>query len=222
MLCDISHYCLCVFNEGVLDRSCLTKLCSFISWVSDVNYIHQEYPSKFISSSANICLGSNTTRPCASFLNFGTILINSFLSIMVLTPYQPSSESGLTVGLLRARSSFNSLSNFSFLTLTNMWSFFRPSTTPRRSAIMSAIFSLLAGSLRDFLFAISTAVDSATVSIILSLFWASVVPVSVISKMASTSSGGLASVAPNERKISTFLFSPSLIQGVIIIVSALP
>src|SRR5918996_4384336 len=222
MLGDIPHYCLCVFQERVLDYGCLVKLRSYASWVGNVNYLHQEYPSKFISSSGSICLGSNTTKPCASFLSFGTIMINSVLSITVLTPYQPSSESGLTVGLLRAGSSFNSLSNFSFRTLTNMWSFFRPSTTPLRSAIMSAIFSRLAGSLRDFLFAISTAVDSATVSIILSLFWASVVPVSVISKMASTSSGGLASVAPNERKISTFLFSPILIHGVIIIGSALP
>src|ERR671924_1530558 len=222
MLCHAPHYHLCVFQERILDCSYLAKLCGFGSRIGDIDYLHQEYPSKFISSRGSICLGSNTTKPCASFLSFGTIMINSFLSMTVLTPYQPSSESGLTVGLFSAGSSFSSLGRFSFFTLTNIWSFFLPSTTPRSSAIMSAIFSRFAGSLRAFLFAISTAVDSATLSIIFKLFWASVVPVSVISKIASTSSGGLASVAPKERNISTFLFSPTLSHGVIIIGSALP
>src|SRR5215218_6681317 len=120
MLCHTLHYRLCVFQERVLDCSYLAKLRGFGSRIGDIDYLHQEYPSKFISSSGSICLGSNTTRPCASFLSFGTIMINSFLSMTVLTPYQPSSESGLTVGLLRAGSSFSSLSNFSFRTLTNM------------------------------------------------------------------------------------------------------
>jgi hypothetical protein len=49
-----------------------------------------------------------------------------------------------------------------------------------------------------------------------------VVPVSVISKTASTSSGGFASVAPNDRKISTILLLPVLDQGVTIVGSRSP
>ena len=47
-------------------------------------------------------------------------------------------------------------------------------------------------------------------------------PVSVISKIASTSSGGLASVAPNDKNISTFLLFPNLNHGVIIVGSRSP
>src|SRR5919108_436376 len=82
---------------------------------------------------------------------------------------------------------------------------------------MSAIFSLFFVSFNEVLFATRTALDSITVSITFNLFWAKVVPVSVISKIASTSSGGFASVAPSERNICTFLFSPTRSQGVIII-----
>jgi hypothetical protein len=69
---------------------------------------------------------------------------------------------------------------------------------------------------KDALFAINIAEDSITVSIILRLFCIMVVPVSVISKIASTSSGGLASVAPKERNICTFLFVPTRNHGVMI------
>ena len=87
---------------------------------------------------------------------------------------------------------------------------------------MSAIFSLFFVFLRAILLATNTAEDSITKSIIFSLFCPKVVPVSIISNIASTSSGGFASVAPKERKISTFLFSPTLSHGVIIIGSSLP
>jgi ATP phosphoribosyltransferase len=90
------------------------------------------------------------------------------------------------------------------------------------NAIISAIFSLFLGSFRAFLFATRTADDSITVSIIFRLFCVRVVPVSVISKIASTSSGGFASVAPKERNIWTCLLSPTLSHGVMIIGSLPP
>src|ERR671933_2187420 len=120
MFCHTLHYRLCVFQERVSDYTYLAKLRDLSSRIGNIDYLHQEYPSKFISSRGSICFGSNTTRPCASFLSFGTIRINSFLSMTVLTPYQPSSESGLTVGFLSAGSSFSNICNLSFLTLTNM------------------------------------------------------------------------------------------------------
>ena len=70
--------------------------------------------------------------------------------------------------------------------------------------------------------AISTAADCITVSMILRLFASRVVPVSVTSIMQSEFSGGLASVAPNERKIFALGLSPFLHHGVTIIGSASP
>src|ERR1044071_5947122 len=55
----------------------------------------------FSSSIGSICFGCITTSPWAISLRCGTIFMNSFLSITVLTPYQPSSLSLLIVGLSR-------------------------------------------------------------------------------------------------------------------------
>ena len=81
---------------------------------------------------------------------------------------------------------------------------------------MSNIFPRFAGSLSDPRLATRCAVDSVTVSAIFSLFCLRVVPVSVTSMMASTSSGGFASVAPNDRCICTDRFEPVRSHGVTI------
>ena len=61
-----------------------------------------------------------------------------------------------------------------------------------------------------------------TVSMIRRLLASMVVPVSVTSIMQSESSGGLASVAPKDRKILALGLSPFFHQGVTIMGSALP
>jgi len=91
-----------------------------------------------------------------------------------------------------------------------------PWTAPRSIVTMSNIFSLLAGSRTASLFAMRCAVETSTSSPIFSLFCVSVVPVSVTSSIASTSSGGFASVAPNERCICTALLVPIRSHGVTI------
>ena len=77
------------------------------------------------------------------------------------------------------------------------------------------IFSLFQGSVYALVLAINTAVDFITVSMTFKLFWRRVVPVSITSRIASALSGGLASVAPNERKILTLELFPLLHHGVI-------
>ena len=97
-----------------------------------------------------------------------------------------------------------------------MCKYFLPCTAPLIKVTMSKIFSRLDLSLSEFLFATKYALDSKTLSIIFSWFCYSVVPVSVTSIIASTSSGGLASVAPKDKWICTFLFVPNCTQGVTI------
>ena len=56
--------------------------------------------------------------------------------------------------------------------------------------------------------------DVSIISMIFKLLALIVVPVEVLSIITSTSSGGLASVAPKERNIFTDSFSPQVFHGV--------
>src|SRR3990172_7453926 len=136
--------------------------------------------------------------------------------MIVLTEYQSSFASGDMVGFFSAGKSVRSFCRFAFFTFTKMWIFLEASTTPLRSVIISQIFSFFAESSNAFLLATSTAEDVITVSIIFRLFASIVEPVSVTSMMQSEFSGGLASVAPNDRKIFAREFSPFFHQGVMI------
>ena len=80
-----------------------------------------------------------------------------------------------------------------------MCKYFLPFTAPLISVIISKIFSRFFGSFNDFLLIIKCAVEVNTSSTIFNLFCFRVVPVSVTSMIASTSSGGFASVAPNDK-----------------------
>src|SRR5208283_5200064 len=153
---------------------------------------------------------------------FGKSSIKQSFSITVLTLTQLSSANGEIVGFFNAGSSVSSFCRFAFLTLTNMWILFEPSTTPLSNANMSWIFSRFSGSSIAFLLAIRTAEDLRTVSMIFKPFASIVVPVSVTSIMASEFSGGFASVAPKDRKILAFGLSPFFHQGVTSIGSAAP
>src|SRR5208337_1005269 len=140
----------------------------------------------------------------------------------VLTLTQASSASGEMVGFLSAGNSVSSFCRFDFLTLTNMWILFDPSTTPLSNANISWIFSRFSGSSIAFLFAIRIAEDFRTVSMIFRLFASIVVPVSVTSIMASEFSGGFASVAPKDKNILALELSPFFHQGVTSMGSASP
>src|SRR3990172_425364 len=142
--------------------------------------------------------------------------------MIVLTEYQSSFASGDMVGFFSAGKSVSSFCRFVFFTFTKMWIFLEASTTPLRSVMMSQIFSFFAGSSRAFLLAMSTAEDVITVSIIFRLFASIVEPISVTSMMQSLFSGGLASVAPNERKIFAQGLSPFFHHGVTIMGSESP
>src|SRR4030042_5861636 len=137
--------------------------------------------------------------------------------MIVFTPYHPSSFpiSLDTVGPLSEGKTSNTLFRFRSWTLMKMWSLFFASMTPRQSIAMSIIFSRFHSSCIEVLFAMRIAEDLSTSSIIFSLFARIVVPVSVLSIIASTSSGGLASVAPKERNILTFELEPQVCHGVI-------
>ncbi|OPZ76190.1 MAG: hypothetical protein BWY79_01739 [Actinobacteria bacterium ADurb.Bin444] len=115
---------------------------------------------------------------------------------MVLTASQFESLNADTVGLRSAGSTASTASRLSRCTFNMRPTLSNALMAPSRSMRMSSSLRRLHSSSHDTRFAISWVLDSNTVSIIRNLFARREDPVSVTSTMASASSGGLTSVAP--------------------------
>ncbi len=123
---------------------------------------------------------------------------------MVSTAAQAPPLSGDTVGSFSAGRILRRLSSFLQGTFIFNPTFSSAAMAPSKSITISFIFSFLPGFFHDPRLAMNLVFDSMTVSSILSLLARNELPVSVTSTIASASSGGLASVAPQLNSTSAF------------------
>ena len=117
-------------------------------------------------------------------------------SKMVLTASHSSSLRCEMVGRLSAGNTASTAARLSRWTFSMSPTLPRALMAPCSSMRMSSSFCRLAGSSQEPLLAINWVFDSSTVSMIMSLLARSDEPVSVTSTMASASTGGFTSVAP--------------------------
>ena len=127
-------------------------------------------------------------------------------SRIVFTASQPSSLSVEIVGRLSAGSTASTASRLIFSTLSIKPTLPSALIAPSSSIFMSSSFWRFSGSFQESTLAINWVLDSSTVSMMRSLLARSEEPVSVTSTMASASSGGFTSVAPQLN--STFAVTP--------------
>src|SRR5579885_2594564 len=154
-----------------------------------------------------ILFNGYSTMPWApASLRRGMIVRTVDSSRMVFTASQLPSLSGEMVGFFKAGSTASTAPRRSFSTFSIKPTLPSALMAPSSSMRISSSLRRLCGSFHESRLAMSWVLDSSTVSTMRSLFARSDDPVSVTSTMASASTGGFTSVAPQLN--STFAVTP--------------
>src|SRR5208283_2577724 len=157
---------------------------------------------------STILLSGYSTMPCApASFRRGMILRTVASSRIVLTASHSPSLNGEMVGFFNAGSTPSTLARSLLFTFSIRPTLPSALMAPSRSIRMSSILRRFQSSLQAPRLAMNCVLDSITVSMMRSLLARSDEPVSVTSTIASASTGGFTSVAPQEN--STLAVTPN-------------